>query len=364
MARVTILIPFFNPGPMFEPCLESCLAQTHGDLELVLVDNNSTDGSANLARRVLEGGRVPFHIVNCAEQGPTHAFKAGVDKASGAYVQSLDADDTIDPDKVRLQAAALDAAPDYDVAYSDWIYRQHTKEGVREQRNFERQTDDMLLRILANDWMPFNVYFFRRKLCALLTGMALFRSRAARWADDRAYATAAAITGARFLYVPGAVSTYNRWSERQRSAKLEPHGYAQGLADMFAWFRELARAEEARGRKFSDEHWRLLGQDWTPVRPAPAGWSVTKRPDGKFELSRPGSDQRAAGGEAIKAFYEVLKDAPVTATIEDFCWLVMGRRKLPKASYPQVHRVMENFRALGFFEAAGRDARRPHAGSS
>ena len=121
--RVSVIVPCFNAGPMLEPALASIVGQTHPAIELIVVDNASTDASAAVAEAALAAQPRPFRFVRCETPGANAARNAGYALASGDYVNWMDADDLIDADKIARQVAALEASPAYDIAYGDYTCR-------------------------------------------------------------------------------------------------------------------------------------------------------------------------------------------------------------------------------------------------
>src|SRR5579863_6712344 len=96
---ISVIMPCFNPGRMLRPALLSVVRQSHPDIEIIFVDNNSTDGSADVAREILgETGR-NFTLISCSEQGANHARDLGYTRARGDFIQWLDADDQLDGEK-------------------------------------------------------------------------------------------------------------------------------------------------------------------------------------------------------------------------------------------------------------------------
>ncbi len=115
---VSILIPCYNAERWITPCIESALAQTWGEKEVIVVDDGSTDGSL-AAIRTYEG-RVRW------ETGPNKGGNAArnrlLDLARGAWVQYLDADDYLRADKIARQMKCLEDHPRADVIYGQvWV---------------------------------------------------------------------------------------------------------------------------------------------------------------------------------------------------------------------------------------------------
>ena len=113
---VSIIIPARNAAPWIQESLRSALAQTHRNIEVLVVDSGSTDDTIERARAVADG-RVSFLRASLA--GPSAARNAGLDRARGEFIQFLDADDAIVPEKVERQLAVL--AKGGDVAWESFI---------------------------------------------------------------------------------------------------------------------------------------------------------------------------------------------------------------------------------------------------
>lgn len=98
--RYSVIIPLYNKAPYVEKALRSVLAQTFTDFELVVVDDGSKDGSAEVAERLLAGqksaGR-PYQLMRQANAGVSTARNNGVAASQGEYVCFLDADDWWEP---------------------------------------------------------------------------------------------------------------------------------------------------------------------------------------------------------------------------------------------------------------------------
>ncbi len=115
MNKVSIVIPCYNAGEYLDEAVQSALAQTWQDLEVVIVDDGSTDPST---LELLQQARWPrTRIFHQANAGPSAARNHAVREASGCYILPLDADDTIEPSYVEKAAAVLEARPDVGCVY-------------------------------------------------------------------------------------------------------------------------------------------------------------------------------------------------------------------------------------------------------
>ena len=91
---VSIIIPVYNSAPFIERCLESVLLQDYENLEIICIDDGSTDKSLELLKALKE--RAPnLVILEQDNKGPGAARNLGLDKSSGEFVCFLDSDDRI-----------------------------------------------------------------------------------------------------------------------------------------------------------------------------------------------------------------------------------------------------------------------------
>lgn len=112
---VSVVIPVFNCKDYLARCIESALSQTHHPLEIVAVDDGSTDGSAD----ILTSYAPRITVVDQANSGPSAARNNGVAHTSGGYLAFLDGDDLWDPRKTEVQFAALKEHPKAVAVYCD-----------------------------------------------------------------------------------------------------------------------------------------------------------------------------------------------------------------------------------------------------
>ena len=107
--RVSVVIPTHNRAARLPRAVASVLAQTWTDLELLIVDDRSTDETPAAIERFADGRIRSFHHARNA--GQSKALNTGIEHARGEYVAFLDDDDEWLPGKLAAQVAVLDAAP-------------------------------------------------------------------------------------------------------------------------------------------------------------------------------------------------------------------------------------------------------------
>lgn len=117
-ARVSILIPCYNAERWIRECVESALSQTHGNCEVIVVDDGSTDGSFEIIRTF--GDRIK------SETGPNRGGNPTrnrlLELATGEWLQYLDADDYLEPTKIEAQLERVTDTTDVVYSPTTWIY--------------------------------------------------------------------------------------------------------------------------------------------------------------------------------------------------------------------------------------------------
>jgi len=105
MKRVSVIIPHYNGIDILRACLESLARSSYPDLEIVLVDNASTDGSADFVRQQFPAVRIVQNEVN---EGFAGGCNRGIEQASGDYLLILNNDTTHNPDWIDHMVAVLE----------------------------------------------------------------------------------------------------------------------------------------------------------------------------------------------------------------------------------------------------------------
>ena len=117
MPRVSVVIPCHNGEHYLREALESALGQTRAPDEILLLDDGSTDKSAEIARSF--GPRVT--VISQKNVGQSATRNRGIDEARGDFIAFLDADDIWLPDKIERQLRLLETTPDVDLIYTAYF---------------------------------------------------------------------------------------------------------------------------------------------------------------------------------------------------------------------------------------------------
>lgn len=106
MPEVSVIIPCYNHAHYLGEAVKSVLAQTYPDWECIIVNDGSTDDTSEVAR-ALVAGDARIRYVEQENRGLSGARNRGLAESRGRYIQLLDADDLIHPEKLRLQLQTL-----------------------------------------------------------------------------------------------------------------------------------------------------------------------------------------------------------------------------------------------------------------
>ena len=121
--KFSIIIPLYNKAPYIRKALESVLAQTYADYELIIIDDGSTDGSAEIAEAILQDpASSPHRLIRQANSGVSAARNNGVTQSHGDYIAFLDADDWWEPTYLECMAQLIEDYPDAGLYACNYVY--------------------------------------------------------------------------------------------------------------------------------------------------------------------------------------------------------------------------------------------------
>ena len=107
MALVSIVIPVYNAELYLNRCIDSVLAQTFKDFELILIDDGSKDSSLEILRQY--ENKEYIKVISQEHRGPALTRNRGIDVASGKYIMFIDSDDYVDSDYVEAYVSKIEA---------------------------------------------------------------------------------------------------------------------------------------------------------------------------------------------------------------------------------------------------------------
>jgi len=218
---VSVVIPCFNAKQYLNETLESVFRQTFRDFEVILVDDGSTDGTADLVRSFEPRARV-----ECGpNRGASAARNRGTELSRGDYVQYLDADDLLRPDAIELRVAALKSSG-ADVAYSDWQYLVEADDGrFQSGETVARRIEDIdpnpEIAIFTDFSAPPAAILYRRSIVRKIGSW----SATLPVIQDARFLLDAALNGARFVHVAGVGADY-RVPRKATLSRRDPIAFA------------------------------------------------------------------------------------------------------------------------------------------
>jgi hypothetical protein len=114
---VSIVIPVYNYGHFLGACMRSVMTQEGVDLDVIIVDDASTDGSTDVVRQFVDSDRRIRGIFHAENKGHIDTFNEGIAAAAGEYVVLISPDDMLTPGTLARSAALLDSHPDISLVY-------------------------------------------------------------------------------------------------------------------------------------------------------------------------------------------------------------------------------------------------------
>lgn len=290
--RVSIIIPCRDGVAWLGEAIESCLGQSWASLQIVVVDNGSTDGSFDLAKRYEPRG---VTVLPCERAGASAARNVGLAHADGDLIQFLDADDLLDAEKISRQVECLKAAPAASLASGAWARFTHdpseaafTPEAV--WRDFAPE-EFLIASWLGGGMMP---------NFAWLTPRAVIE-RAGPWNealsvnDDGEFFCRVVLASSGIAFCAGARGYYRSAGASTLSSRRDGAALASAFAAVDLSCRHLLhRSNAAAATKACATHYQRFAYDAYPQ----AADLVARAEKRALELG--GSDLRPGGGPAFQ----------------------------------------------------------------
>jgi glycosyltransferase involved in cell wall biosynthesis len=201
---VSVIIPCFNAAKWLAEAIDSCFQQTYPNIEIIVIDDGSTDNSLEIIKSY--DNKIIWK--SCPHQGGNHARNLAFALSKGEYIQYLDADDYILPEKIERQVHFLETTG-ADVVYGDWRYQHHLPDGKSYLDNIEISgaQADILESLLVNWWTAVASLLYRRTAIEKSDGW----DEELAVAQDRDFFLSVVINGAKVVYQPGCYSVYRRY---------------------------------------------------------------------------------------------------------------------------------------------------------
>lgn len=266
MELVSILMPCRNAAPWIGQALDSALQQTWPRIEIIVVDDGSTDGSGRIARKFVSPR---CQVVRQEPRGASAARNHALSLAQGDFIQYLDADDLLGPDKIACQLAAMRDRGKMALSWSSAVYLLEASEEGRSRyepaRAAERDGAEFLTRLWGSEnpagMMLVHQWLATRELIA----------RAGPWNeelsvdDDGEFFARVVLAAGERIPVPGACCYYRKFRHRRNLSAAGPRRSAVAAACLKAGHLLHRRSDERTRRAVA----RLLTQEIIDAYPDP-----------------------------------------------------------------------------------------------
>jgi len=252
--RFSLITPAYNASQTLEATVASGLAQRHGDFEIVISDDGSTDDTLTLATSLAR--RDPrIRVVSGPNGGCSVARNRAFEAARGEFCVLLDSDDVLGPHYLERMSAFIDANPGFDLYSCNGTRRLPSgfEEPFFDGPTYARETSWTLDDLIPEDRI-FVMAITRRDMWQRIGG---FRSDL-RYAEDYDYWLRALAAGATHRYLPERLATLVFRTD-SKSKNLVPHAQAQiGMfADLAETYDLTSHQRELVGRKIASLHARI-----------------------------------------------------------------------------------------------------------
>ncbi len=212
---VSTIIPAYNRAAFLADAVRSALTQTYRPIEIIVVDDGSTDSTPSLIAELCSAHPSDVSCVPIQNRGPGGAREAGRIVARGEYIQYLDSDDRLLPGKFERQVQALREHPECDIAYGrtrlidaggNVLMSPYKRSGINQQHLFPH--------LLVDRWWNTHTPLYRRSLCDRLGQWTTMRM-----GEDWEYDARAAGLKTRLAYCDADVSEHRQHDEGRLTGK-------------------------------------------------------------------------------------------------------------------------------------------------
>lgn len=247
-AKISVIVPVYNKEDYLRACVDSILAQNYRNIEIILVDDASTDGSGSICDSYGKKERVK--VIHQENSGPTAACVTGMQAAAGEYYLFVDSDDYVEPDMVSGMASHLTGVKGEIVCCNHLLEKQKktvpvysaTRPGVYEKERLETQIKARLIG-QERKVIPLSRCM---KLCekSVFEGNEAYYDYGIRFGDDSHMMYPAFLNSTRVVVLKDALYYHYRYVEGSIIHRYDEGIYAS-LQKLMASLRKAAQEKQA-----------------------------------------------------------------------------------------------------------------------
>lgn len=248
---VSVIIPTYNRSTLLKEAVLSVYEQSYRPIECIVIDDGSTDDSANVMNELGWLNNVDFklHYIVQTNAGSQVARNRGTAAANGDYIQYLDSDDLLYPDKLASQVTYLTTHPDCNGVFGDW------EKGEPQQKEMNKAyvSENMYYQLLTEKPIANFSFLMRRSLIQQIGDWDITIKRN----QEIDYHLRGLLAGAVYHYLPGvtglwrthegerifsktnfssAISFYRKWEQVLKEKGLWSLEFQQGFVSNYMWF--------------------------------------------------------------------------------------------------------------------------------
>jgi len=232
---VSVVMPTYNRAHLLQQVVESILSQDFEDLELVIVDDGSTDRTADVVRELQARDPRVRYVPLPQNRGVGFARDAGLRYARGKYIALADSDDLWLPGRLRAQAQCLQRYPQIDIIFGEFLNIDHVKgtqrlalansPGLRDVTARPIEDDLFLVErgieigILRSNFIAAQTMVLRREIFDRVGGF----NATLRMSEDLEFCWRAAVLGARYAYLDWPLLERHRRGDSLTTQGDRPH---------------------------------------------------------------------------------------------------------------------------------------------
>lgn len=158
--QVSVVIATYNMGQYLPDAVSSVLAQNWANLEVIVVDDGSTDDTSERMQVFEDESRVRY--IPTENRGQPKAKNRGLTEANGDFIAFCDADDLWDPDKLKVQMPHFED-PKVGVVYSEVSYIDQDGNRIAKPQPYDRHSGSVTNHLVIKNFVPFGTAVIRRK---------------------------------------------------------------------------------------------------------------------------------------------------------------------------------------------------------
>lgn len=248
---VSVIIPTYNRSSLLQEAVLSVYEQTYRPVECIVVDDGSTDDTAKVMQKLAAYNSTAFklHFIVQKNAGSQVARNRGTAAATGDYIQYLDSDDLLYPDKLAVQVAYLTTHPVCNGVFGDW------EKGEPHQKELNRAfiSEDMFYQLLTKKPIANFSFLMRRSLIQQIGDWDV----AVKRNQEIDYHLRGLLVGAVYHYLPGvtglwrthegerifsktnfssAIAFYRKWENVLKEKGIWSTKFQQGFVSNYMWF--------------------------------------------------------------------------------------------------------------------------------